>query len=48
MHQTVFVGKVDKQHRITIPPATRAVLKISPGDYYEVTISKVSDDTVEK
>ena len=48
MHQTTFVGKVDKQCRITIPVAARTVLKISPGDYFEVTITKVSsDDAIE-
>lgn len=40
----MFISRVDKQYRITIPTATRKVLKISPGDYFEVSITKVSDD----
>lgn len=44
MRQAMFISRVDKQHRITIPTATRKVLKISPGDYFEVSITKVSDD----
>ena len=49
MHQIMFVGRVDRQYRITIPSAARAVLNVSPGDYFEVTITKVSsDDSIEK
>ena len=49
MHQIMFVGRIDRQYRITIPSAVRAVLNVSPGDYFEVTITKVSsDDSIEK
>lgn len=46
MRQAMFISRVDKQYRITISTATRKVLKISPGDYFEVSITKVSDDEV--